>query len=67
MEMDEEPQVKTAAAVFQDLCYNYRDQLSAGIIVAGYDEKKGGQVSITCNIRVPTVMESQGKICGHGK
>lgn len=45
MEMGEEPQVKTAAAVFQDLCYSYRDQLSAGIICAGWDRKKGGQVS----------------------
>lgn len=44
MEMGEEPQVKTAAAVFQDLCYSYRDQLSAGIICAGWDRKKGGQV-----------------------
>ena len=44
MEMGEEPLVRTAAAVFQDLCYNYRDQLSAGIICAGWDKKKGGQV-----------------------
>ena len=42
--MGEEPLVRTAAAVFQDLCYNYRDQLSAGIICAGWDKKKGGQV-----------------------
>ncbi len=44
MEMEEEPLVRTAAAVFQDLCYNYRDQLTAGIICAGWDKKKGGQV-----------------------
>lgn len=44
MEMDEEPLVKTAASVFQDMCYNYRDSLSAGIICAGYDRKNGGQV-----------------------
>merc|ERR1711893_224063 len=44
MEMGEEPLVKTASAIFQDLCYNYRDQLSAGIICAGWDRKKGGQV-----------------------
>ena len=44
--MGEEPLVKTAATVFQDLCYNYRDQLSAGIIVAGWDKKLGGQVSV---------------------
>lgn len=44
MEMEEEPLVKTSAAIFQDLCYSYRDQLSAGIICAGWDRKKGGQV-----------------------
>merc|ERR1711934_1097793 len=33
-----------AAAVFHQYCYGYRDQLMAGIIVAGYDEIKGGQV-----------------------
>lgn len=26
------------------MCYNYRDQLSAGIIVAGWDARHGGQV-----------------------
>ncbi|KAK2191091.1 hypothetical protein NP493_61g00000 [Ridgeia piscesae] len=44
MEMGEDPLVKTAAKVFQDLCYNYRDSLSAGIICAGWDRKLGGQV-----------------------
>ena len=38
------PQVAIAANVFRQLCYNYRDQLSAGIIVAGWDKRKGGQV-----------------------
>ena len=44
--MGEEPLVKTAASIFQDLCYNYRDQLSAGIICAGWDKRKGGQVGL---------------------
>lgn len=44
MELGTEPLVKTAASIFQDLCYNYRDQLSAGIICAGWDKQKGGQV-----------------------
>ncbi|CAH1395325.1 unnamed protein product [Nezara viridula] len=43
-ETGEEPSVATAAAVFQELCYNHREQLTAGIIVAGYDKVKGGQV-----------------------
>jgi 20S proteasome subunit beta 1 len=44
MEIGEEPLVKTAATMFSELCYNYRDQLSAGIICAGWDRKLGGQV-----------------------
>jgi 20S proteasome subunit beta 1 len=44
MEIGEEPLVKTAAKIFQDLCYNYRDQMSAGIICAGWDRKEGAQV-----------------------
>nr|BAN20180.1 proteasome subunit beta type 6,9 [Riptortus pedestris] len=43
-ETGEEPNVATAAAVFQELCYTHREQLTAGIIVAGYDKIKGGQV-----------------------
>jgi len=46
MEMGEEPQVRTAASVFRNLCYNYRDNLSAGILVAGWDKHNGGQVCV---------------------
>jgi len=44
MESGQEPKVKAAAHVFKDMCYNYREQLMAGIICAGWDEEKGGQV-----------------------
>lgn len=44
MEMGEAPTVKAAANVFRDICYNYREQLMAGIIVAGWDKREGGQV-----------------------
>jgi len=44
MELGEQPLVETGAAVFRELCYNYRDSLMAGILVAGWDRKKGGQV-----------------------
>lgn len=44
MELGEEPKVETAAAIFKRFCYSYRDQISAGIICAGYDKHKGGQV-----------------------
>lgn len=36
--------VKDAAMAFKDICYQYRDSMMAGIIVAGYDGVNGGQV-----------------------
>ncbi|PWN49074.1 proteasome-domain-containing protein [Violaceomyces palustris] len=42
--MDQQPDVKTAANLFQDLVYQNKDRLSAGIIVAGWDKKNGGKV-----------------------
>lgn len=43
--MNEPPQVKTAANLFRRLCYRYREELMAGIIVAGWDKRGGGQAS----------------------
>ena len=36
--------MRTAASLFQELCYNNKDNLMAGIIVAGWDKYKGGSV-----------------------
>ncbi|CAH1117605.1 unnamed protein product [Phaedon cochleariae] len=44
MELGEEPLVEVGAAIFKELCYNYRDSLTAGILVAGWDKRKGGQI-----------------------
>lgn len=44
MELNAEPRVEVAANVFKELCYNYRDSLTAAILVAGWDKIKGGQV-----------------------
>lgn len=44
MEIGEPPLVKTAANVFREMCYNYRDSITAGIICAGWDKREGGQV-----------------------
>jgi 20S proteasome subunit beta 1 len=57
---DEPPTTQTAAAIFQELCYSNKDSLSwvlrhvcvesgwqslsAGLIIAGWDHKHGGQV-----------------------
>merc|ERR1712066_295968 len=44
IERGEKVPVQTAAYLFKEICYDYRDQLMAGIIVAGWDKEKGGQV-----------------------
>lgn len=45
LEMEEKhPPVKTTASLFKDLCYDNKAALMAGIICAGWDEQKGGQV-----------------------
>ncbi|NXU98056.1 PSB6 protein, partial [Cettia cetti] len=46
VELEEAPRVRTAARLFQQSCYRYREELSAGIIVAGWDPRKGGQVFV---------------------
>lgn len=38
------PEVKTAATLFQMLCYNNKAHLQAGIICAGWDKHHGGSV-----------------------
>jgi 20S proteasome subunit beta 1 len=38
------PSVQIAAALFQKLCYENKDALSAGIIVAGWDKEVGPSV-----------------------
>ncbi|KAF8222727.1 proteasome-domain-containing protein [Tricholoma matsutake] len=38
------PSVHTAASIFQKLCYENKDALSAGIIVAGWDKEVGASV-----------------------
>lgn len=40
----ETPTTEVAASVFQEICYNNRDNLTAGIICAGYDKKNKGSV-----------------------
>jgi len=41
---DRAPTVQIAAEMFRELCYSNKDQLSAGLIVAGYDELDGASV-----------------------
>ncbi|XP_076842386.1 proteasome subunit beta type-6-like isoform X2 [Brachyhypopomus gauderio] len=44
IELNEPPLVQTAANLFREMCYRYREELMAGIIVAGWDRRRGGQV-----------------------
>merc|ERR1719264_1723970 len=44
VELGKLPTVNTAASLFKMIAYNNKDRLMAGLIVAGYDEKRGGQV-----------------------
>ncbi|XP_075345791.1 proteasome subunit beta type-6-like, partial [Mycteria americana] len=46
VELEEPPRVRTAARLFQQTCYRYREELSAGVIVAGWDPRRGGQVYV---------------------
>ncbi|KAJ1929785.1 Proteasome subunit beta type-1 [Tieghemiomyces parasiticus] len=40
----EAPTTKVAATLFRELCYNNRDNLMAGVIVAGWDKRDGPSV-----------------------
>lgn len=44
VEMGRPASVKTVANTFREMCYQYRDDLSAGILCAGYDRVHGGQI-----------------------
>lgn len=44
LEIGELPRVNSAASLLQLMCYENKDQLLAGLIVGGWDKRKGGQV-----------------------
>jgi len=44
VELGEPPLVKTASSLIQQMCYYNKDNLTAGMIVAGWDKALGGQV-----------------------
>lgn len=50
IELGTPPLVKTAARLFRELCYSNKSQLMAGIICAGWDSSKGGQVRHVCGV-----------------
>ncbi|XP_022085439.1 proteasome subunit beta type-6-like isoform X2 [Acanthaster planci] len=70
MNEGEAPLVRTAANLFRNMCYEYRDSLSAGILVAGWDKVKGGQVySVPIGgmiVRQPVAMGGSGSTYLYG-
>uniref|UniRef100_A0A8C8Z1I9 proteasome endopeptidase complex n=1 Tax=Prolemur simus TaxID=1328070 RepID=A0A8C8Z1I9_PROSS len=44
IELNEPPLVHTAASLVKEMCYPYREDLMAGIIVDGWDQREGGQL-----------------------
>lgn len=44
IELDTDPSVNTAATLFRSICYNNKNSLMAGVIIAGWDSDGGGQV-----------------------
>lgn len=47
MELEEPPLVLAAANVVRNITYKYREDLSAHLMVAGWDQREGGQVSLS--------------------
>lgn len=44
VEIGEDPQVRSAATLVKNISYKYKEELSAHLIVAGWDRRDGGQV-----------------------
>lgn len=44
IEIGEDPQVRSAATLVRNISYKYKEELSAHLIVAGWDRRAGGQV-----------------------
>ncbi|XP_051991635.1 proteasome subunit beta type-9 [Xyrauchen texanus] len=49
IEVENDPLVCSAATLVKNISYKYKEELSAHLIVAGWDRKGGGQVYATLN------------------
>lgn len=71
MELEEPPLVLAAANVVRNISYKYREDLSAHLMVAGWDQREGGQVSflvhslpgVLCSPREMEVICSSSSEC----
>ncbi|XP_003473985.1 proteasome subunit beta type-9 [Cavia porcellus] len=69
MELEESPLVLAAANVVKNVSYKYREELSAHLIVAGWDQRAGGQVYGTIGgmlTRQPFIIGGSGSTYIHG-
>ncbi|ELR59489.1 proteasome subunit beta type-9 isoform X1 [Bos mutus] len=69
MELEEPPLVLAAANVVRNITYKYREDLSAHLMVAGWDQREGGQVYGTMSgmlIRQPFAIGGSGSTYIYG-
>uniref|UniRef100_A0A3Q0T2G4 Proteasome subunit beta n=1 Tax=Amphilophus citrinellus TaxID=61819 RepID=A0A3Q0T2G4_AMPCI len=68
-EIGEDPQVRSAATLVRNISYKYKEELSAHLIVAGWDRRGGGQVFATLNgllTRQPFAVGGSGSLYVYG-
>lgn len=63
VELGKRPLVKTAATLFQDMCYQNKDRLMAGIIVGGWDAKEGGRCWRDCFVQATELTLVASFVC----
>ncbi|XP_069055112.1 proteasome subunit beta type-9 isoform X2 [Lepisosteus oculatus] len=69
MEIGEEPLVRAAASLVKNISYKYKEELSAHLIVAGWDRRAGGQVYVTLDgllARQPFAVGGSGSFYVYG-
>ncbi|XP_062265308.1 proteasome subunit beta type-9 [Platichthys flesus] len=69
IEIGDEPQVCSAATLVRNVSYKYKEELSAHLIVAGWDRQDGGQVFATLNgllTRQPFAIGGSGSFYVYG-
>ncbi|XP_072331103.1 proteasome subunit beta type-9 [Scyliorhinus torazame] len=69
IEMEDAPMVRAAAAMVKNISYKYKEELSAHLIVAGWDRKQKGQVYATLGgmlVRQPFSVGGSGSVYIYG-
>uniref|UniRef100_A0A8C1BWL8 Proteasome 20S subunit beta 9a n=1 Tax=Cyprinus carpio TaxID=7962 RepID=A0A8C1BWL8_CYPCA len=69
IEVEDDPLVCSAATLVKNISYKYKEELSAHLIVAEWDRKKGGQVYATLNgllTRQPFAIGGSGRFYING-